>query len=140
MASEIRCTAGEAAKGANIKMKPIQEIEKEIAAQEAAEKAAREKELNRILTEHQTWKEAQERERKQAEATAERERREKDEAELEERARQRLFASSPAATEADYQRMREQLREQVLLEDAAEQAKREKAAQRRQATLTKSTF
>lgn len=121
-------------------MKSIQEIEKEIAAREAAEKTAQEKEWQRITTEQQKWKDSQERERKQAEEVAELERRVKAEAELEERARQRLFTSNPAATEADYQRMREQLREQVLLEDAAEQAKREKAARYRQAALTKNTF
>jgi hypothetical protein len=121
-------------------MKSVQEIEKEITAREAAEKAAQEKEWQRITAEQRKWKEAQEHERKQAEEVAELERRVKAEQELEDEARNRFFAANSGALEEDYKKVRDQLRQQILLDRAGEVAEREKAARRRQATLTKSTF
>ncbi len=112
----------------------IDQIVQEIKEKEGAEKAALEKEFQRIEAEQQKWRDARDAERRKNEAALiaaqeaeELKRRAKAEQELEAELRTSFFQANQNATEDDYQAVRDELRKQILLKRAEEERARARA-------------
>src|SRR4051794_26918383 len=89
-----------------------------IQQREADEKAELDAKIAKIRELQRPFREAEERKRQQAAEASKAEqlaRQERTEKELEAEARQMFFSGTPGASEELYQKMREKLREQVLL-------------------------